>query len=396
MGKGDHKSRKHALLSASGASRWMNCTPSPRLEESFRETTSEFAEEGTLAHEIAEATLRQELGLINARSFSAKIRELRKSKFYTPEMDDEVRKHVDYVQEQFLAAKTQTKGAIILVEERVDLTEFIEDGFGTCDTNIIADGVLEVIDLKYGKGVRVKAENNAQLMLYGLGALMKYDLMYDIDTVKLTITQPRMDSISSWEIPKDELLRWGEEEVKSKAELAYEGAGEQITGSWCQFCKAKPRCKALEADALEMAKHDFADHSLLTDQEMVEIYGKASIIIDWLNGVSKYMLVEAINGKVWEGLKLVEGRSTRRWTDEEEVIEILKKLDYKEKDYVNKKLAGIGQIEKLLGKADFPILMDRVIIKPKGAANLVEASDKRPPYIVATAADDFGEETEDL
>jgi hypothetical protein len=388
----DHSVRKHALLSASGASKWINCTPSPRLEENFTEKDSPYAEEGTLAHEFAEINLKLQLKLLTKKEYKEIAAPFLENRFYSSEMEEEVQKHVDYVRQQFAEAKRKTKDAKLLIEEKVDLTFLIEDGFGTCDDIIIADGVLEVIDLKYGKGVRVSAENNTQLKLYGLGALRAFELMYDIHTVKLTIVQPRLDAISSWDISASELNTWGEEVVKPKALEAFAGEGEQTPGSWCRFCKAKARCKALATQSMEVAKHEFSDPKLLTDAEIIDVYEKSSQIIDWLNGISSYILSEALKDKKWPGYKLVEGRSNRVIVNPEKVEEVLEANLFEKDQFTNSKLKGLGDLEKLIGKSKFNLLIGEFIEKPPGKPTLVEESDKRPAFGISQAKADFGDD----
>ena len=389
----NHSERAHALLSASGASRWLNCTPSPRLEEGFANESSSFAEEGTLAHEFAELFLRADSGLIEGSDAIEELLPLKESEYYSQEMEDFVQVHVDYVLEQFAEAKRKTPDAILLIEQKVDITHLIENGFGTCDVIIIADGTLEVIDLKYGLGVRVSAEDNPQLKLYGSGALEAYNLMYDIHTVKLTITQPRMDSISSWEISAEDLRQWGEEVVKPKAQIAYAGEGEQVTGDWCKFCKASPRCKAQADKALELAKLDFADPMLLTDAQLIEVYAQSPQVTKWLSAVTDYIFKEAMNGKKWDGYKLVDGQNRRGWTDESKAASILYDKGFADDDFYNEpKLKGIGDIEKLVGKKVFPTLLGDVVTFKKTAPSLVPESDKRPALGIDQAKADFADD----
>lgn len=387
----NHSERAHALLSASGASRWLNCTPSPRLEEGFSNQSSSFAEEGTLAHELAEADLRYQTKESSYEDYAILLKTVVKNPLYQTEMSDFVQTHIDYVLEQFTEAKRKTPDAILLIEQKVDITHLIEDGFGTCDVIIIADGVLEVIDLKYGLGVRVSAEDNSQLKLYGSGALEAYDLLYDIHTVKLTITQPRMDSISSWDISADDLRQWGEEVVKPKAQIAYAGEGEQVTGEWCRFCKASPRCKAQADKALELAKLEFAEPMLLTDAQLVEIYGQSPQVSKWLASVTDYLFKEALAGKKWEGYKLVDGQNRRGWTDEGAAIDILNET-YLVDDFTTTKLKGIGDIEKLVGKKEFPTLLGDVVAFKKTSPSLVAESDKRPALGLDQAKADFADD----
>jgi len=385
-----HSQRAHALLSASGASRWIACTPSPRLEESFENKSSSFAEEGTLAHEFAELNLKYDLGLDSYEYLDGQLENQRTHAAYTDDMEEYVQKHVDYVIQQFTEAKRLTPDAVLLIEQKVDITHLIEEGFGTCDVIIIADGVLEVIDLKYGMGLRVSAENNSQLKLYGSGALEAYDMLYDIHTVRLTITQPRLDAISSWEISAEDLRQWGEEVVKPKALEAYAGKGEQVTGDHCQFCKASARCKAQADLAAETAKADFTDAKLLTDAELVEIYKNIPNVSKWFKTIEQFMYDEAMAGKAWPEHKLVDGQSRRGWTDEEEAKKILNE-DYEYENYTTTKLKGIGDIEKLVGKKEFPTLLGEVVAFKKTAPSLVHESDKRPALGNDEAKSDFSE-----
>lgn len=388
----NHSERAHALLSASGASRWLNCTPSPRLEEGFSNASSSFAEEGTLAHEFAELRLRGRVEEHDHEKYKEDFRALAKNLHFSDDMISFVDNHVDYVLEQFTEAKRKTPDAILLIEQKVDITHLIEEGFGTCDVIIIADGVLEVIDLKYGLGVRVSAEDNSQLKLYGAGALEAYDLLYGIHTVRLTITQPRMDSISSWEISADDLRQWGEEVVKPTAQLAYAGEGEQATGEWCKFCKASPRCKAQADKALALAKLDFADPMLLTDTQLVDIYGQSPQISKWLTTVTDYLYKEALAGKKWEGYKLVDGQNRRGWTDETYAMQRLSDHAFAKEEYTTTKLKGIGDIEKLVGKKTFPTLLGDVVAFKKTSPSLVTESDKRPALGIDQAKADFADD----
>jgi len=374
-----HKNRKHALLSASGASRWLSCTPSARLEEEFGEDSrSAYAAEGTLAHEFGDLELKLKFGFIKKAEHTKQRKRLEKNEFYSSEMDDEVDKYVEYVSEQFAMAKREHNGATLIVEERVDLTEYIEEGFGTCDANVIADETLEVIDLKYGKGVKVYADNNEQLKLYGLGALRIYDLAYDIQKVRLTIFQPRLDHYSSWEIDAEELRSWGEKEVKPKAELAYQGEGLQHAGEHCRWCKVKAKCATLASYNTSLAKHEFKSPHLLTDDLLLKVYNQLDLLNDWANAVREHFLKEAINGKKWPGYKLVTGKSNRKWADEAKVQEALKKLGFDQEKYINSKLKGIGDIEKLVGKKEFPDVLGSWVEKPEGKPTLTVESDKRP------------------
>jgi hypothetical protein len=384
----NHESRKHTLLSASGASRWMNCTPSARLEEKFQASTSSYAEEGTLAHELADLILRYTYESLSRKVYNTELAKIEKNP-YAPEMLTEVEKYVAHVIEFYNLAKKRTPGAKLLIEQKLDFSHLVEKGFGTGDVCIIADGILDIIDLKYGKGVRVDAEGNSQLMLYGSGALRAFEMLYDIHTVRLTIIQPRLDHVSTWEITAKELEAWGEDMVKPKAAEAYKGEGKQVAGDWCKFCKAKAMCKTLAAKNMELAKHDFEDPHLLDEKDLLEIFKQQPMLVDWVNAVSEYLLSEAIKGKKWDGYKLVEGRSNRKWLDEERVINTLIAEGYKLPDFTSTKIKGLGEIEKLVPKSRFHILTP-LIIKPPGAPTLVPLADKRPAIGgIEQAKDDF-------
>lgn len=392
MGATDHTSRKHALLSASGASRWLNCTPSARLEEKFDESApSVYAAEGTLAHEFGDINLRFHNGEINKRTLNKELKRLRKDKLYTDEMEEQVAKYVIIAIESLNMAKQVDPGAIMLIEERFDFSHLIEMGFGTSDTTIIGGNTLLIIDLKYGKGIRVEAEDNPQLKLYASGALQALGLSYDIHTVKMAIVQPRLDHISTAEMSADDLIEWGETIVKPKALIAYKGEGEQKPGDWCKWCKVKAVCVALADKNMELAKHEFRDPQILTDEALLEVYKAQPMLIDWAKAVAEHLLTEALNGKKWDGYKVVEGRSNRKWLDEKEVYIKLSREGFKHGDCVTEKVKGIGKIEKLVGKKEFfPLLGDQVI-KPPGAPTLVLESDKRAAMGNDQAKEDFAE-----
>lgn len=379
-----HASRKHALLSASGAARWMNCTPSARLEEHVEERgSSDFAAEGTLAHEFGDWLLKHHNGEVTKRKLNAELKKLRKHRLYTDEMEEEVDKYVTYVIETFKSAK---KGAELMVERRLDFSHIVPDGFGTGDTTIAADDTLEVIDLKYGKGIKVDAPENPQLMLYGLGALRMVDLMYDIETVRLTIVQPRLNHISTWEISAADLITWGEEQVKPKADMAFNGEGTQKAGSWCKWCRVKATCTAIAKQNLALARFEFKEPALLSEDEVLEVYEQQEQLVDWAKAVSEYVQEEAMKGKKWPGYKLVEGRSNRKWRDEDAAIKVLAEK-YKREDYMQEKLKGIVAVSKLVGD---DIDLNPLMIKPPGKPTLAPDTDERPPINSAESAkEDF-------
>lgn len=391
----DKDIRAHALLSASGAHRWLNCTPSARLEEKYGiKTTSKYADEGTLAHALGEAMLRRDLlDELTTIQYEKELENIMNNELFNDDMLEEVAKYVDYCIEQYNAAKAITPDAIGLVEEKIDLTSYIPDGFGSCDTVLIADGVMEVIDLKYGKGVPVSATGNKQLMLYGLGAYHKYGFTYDIQTIRLTVIQPRINNVSTWDISADELMVWAEGELREKANLAHDGKGEIVAGEWCKFCAVKNRCRVLAEENLKVANYDFIDASLLSDDEISDILNRAPLLVEWANSIHDYATNKAItSGKEWPGYKLVEGQSRRKWVDEDKVAQIIfsKCPNLEENDLFKSKLKSITEIEKLVGKTFFAQSLSDTFIKPPGALTLVPLSSKKAS-IKGSAKNDFND-----
>ena len=368
----------HAILSPSGASRWLACTPSARLEETFPDRAGEVAAEGTLAHALGELLLRLHTKAVSKKAFEKELKAIQENKLFDNSMQDHAESYATFVLEKFAEAQSHTKDALLFLEQKLDLTEYVPDGFGTGDAVIIADRVLDIIDLKYGKGVAVFAENNKQMMLYGLGALREFDYMYAIDKVRMTIFQPRLDSVTTWEIDAVELREWANTELRTKATLAFNGEGEFVPGSHCQFCKAKAVCKALANMHLEAAKYEFQEAVLLNDEEVADILNRSDAFKKWLTAVEEHALYEAIhNGKKWPGYKLVEGRSNRIYSDEEAVANRLIEAGFKEETIFTKKLLGITAMEKEITKKTFTEKLNDLIVKPDGKPTLVPASDKR-------------------
>lgn len=379
--------RKHAILSASGAYRWLACPPSARLEERFEETTSTYAEEGTLAHGIAEQKLRFLLKQISAQDYAQALQIFEKNEFYSASMLDYIETYASIVMEKIYEARARSADAVVLLEQRLDFSDWVPEGFGTGDVVIISDGVLEVIDLKYGKGVPVSAEDNAQMRLYALGALATFDSLYDIKTVRMTIVQPRLDSVSSDEITAERLYWWADTELIKRAQLAWEGKGEFQAGEHCRFCRARFNCRARAEANLELAKMDFRKPELLTDEEIGEVLKQADELKAWVSDVFDYALVQARDhGKKFKGWKLVEGRSVRKYADEEAVAKTLLEAGYKEGQIYEKKLWGITAMEKLLGKTKFGELLKGLVVKPAGKPTLVPETDKRPELNSTAAA----------
>ena len=313
---------------------------------------------------------------------------------FSEEMLEVVPIYTDYCSEQLAEAKTENPLAVIEIEQKLDLTEYVPESFGTADCVVINDNLMEVIDLKYGKGVPVYAEWNKQLMLYGLGALQKYDTMYDITEVRLTIIQPRINNISSWQISVEELRKWAEEKLRPRAELAFEGKGELNAGDWCRFCAVRNQCRKLYEQQLEIAQHEFADPELLTDDEIADIVKRVPKLIEWANSITEYAQTKAINeNKQWPGLKLVEGISRRKWVDEDQASNAIfaRCPELSEDEIFNMKLKPITSIEKLVGKKRFEEILSDVVIKPQGKPTLVPLEDKRPAMGYAQAQLDFKE-----
>ena len=364
-------------MSASSSKRWLNCTPSARLEEQFAEETgnSVYAEEGTAAHALAEHKLKRCLKRRSKRPVSD---------YQCDEMEECTDGYVSYAMEQVELARQECKDPVVLIEQRLDYSAYVPEGFGTGDLLIVADRVLTVVDLKYGKGVAVDAEWNPQMMLYGLGALELFGAIYDIETVRMAIYQPRLESVSAWEISVAELMEWVDKELKPRAALAIAGEGEFRSGSWCRFCKAKDTCRARAEEYLRLAQMEFKAPALLTDDEIAEVLKVADELARWSADVYAYAQDEAVSrGKKWNGFKLVEGRSCRKYTDEEEAAEAAVAAGYT--DIYKKSLIGITEMEKLMGRKRFAEILGKLVYKPQGKITLVPESDKRQEVMAATA-----------
>lgn len=369
----------HALLSASGAHRWLNCTPSARLESDEPESTSAAAEQGTAAHALAEHKLRRALKQRSKRPVSAWIDD---------EMETLTDDYVSFVQEHISIAQETCGDPQVLIEQRLDFSHVVPGSFGTGDCVIIAEPTLQIIDLKYGQGVLVEAVNNPQLMLYALGALHAFGSLYDIETVSVTIYQPRRANVDTWEISVAELEQWAETEVKPKAELASAGEGEFCPGSWCQFCRIAPTCRARAEANLQLAKLEFVPPAELSDAEIADVLTRIPQLKTWASDVEAYALSKAVNqGVVFEGFKLVAGRSVRKYTSEKDVAAAAEAAGYR--DIWDRKLITLTAMEKLMGKPAFNEILGDLVTKPAGKPTLVPASDKRPALDLVSAATDF-------
>lgn len=376
---------RHAVLSASSSHRWTKCTPAARLELEFDDTQSSAAAEGTAAHALAEHKLRKALKMRSKKPISP---------FDCDEMDEHTDAFVSFVLEQLELAKQSCSDPLVLIEQRLDFSKYVPDGFGTGDCVLISDKTLHIIDLKYGMGILVNAEHNSQMMLYSLGALEIYDSLYDITEVSMTIFQPRRENVSTWTIPVDELRDWAENELKPKADLAFKGEGEYCPGDWCTFCRAAVKCRARAEEKLKLAQSEFRLPPLLTDVEIEEVLGKLSDITKWANDLLAYATDAAVNhGKEWSGYKVVAGRSIRKFKDEDAVAKAAKANGYK--DIYKQSLITLTEFEKLMGKAKFNEVLGDLIYKPPGKPTLVPVSDKRPALNVSSAINEFNEIMED-
>nr|DAV45974.1 MAG TPA: Protein of unknown function (DUF2800) [Caudoviricetes sp.] len=365
----------HAVLSASGSKRWLSCPPSARLERKFPDKAGEAAQEGTLAHALAEARIRCWIGELSLQELAVRSETIFRDPLYSPEMDGYVQAYVDLCIEKINAAQ-----GVALVEERLDFSRWVRNGFGTGDMVIIGDGVLEIVDLKYGKGVPVSAEGNTQMQLYALGAIEQYGYIYDFDHVRMSIFQPRNGGLSTQLMSVDELLAWGES-IKPIAELAYAGKGDFKAGDHCRFCRAAAQCKALSEYNMEIAKLEFRDADLLTDDEVSFVLERVDSLVRYAEKIKTHALEEALKGHRWPGFKVVEGRSNRKITNEAKAVKLLRKAGYTD-DVIYKPLEmqTITALEKLVTKKKFGELLGSVVEKPPGKPTLVPEDDKRPEY----------------
>lgn len=372
---------KHALLSASGAHRWLECTPSAQLELQFPQSTSEYAEEGTAAHGLCELTARYWLGEISEAEYENQRDELAKGKYYNAEMQECANDYAKFVAEKTAAARETCEDAFTALEVRVDFSKYVKDGFGTGDCIIVSDNVLEIIDFKYGKGVRVEAAGNPQMKLYALGAYLEYNTLFDIDSVRMTIFQPRLSGVqSSDEITVKELLEWAEKYVKPRAKLAYKGEGEFAPSEEvCKFCRAKAQCKA-RADKNLKLFDEAPDVLLLTPEDAGKILEQAGDIQSWLADLESLVSSTLLAGQPVAGWKMVEGRSNRRFADELKVVAAMKSAGYDESLLYERKLITLTQMEKDFGKKAVAETLGELIVKPQGKPTLAPAKDKRPEF----------------
>lgn len=375
----------HAKLSASGSPRWLSCTASPRYEENFPDSTSPYAEEGTLAHELGEVLAGYRLGQISESDAQTKLATISISSYYNTDMLEYMQGYADFIYESSINTSTPEFSATTELEVRLDFSKWVPEGFGTGDCIIVSPGHLEIIDLKYGKGYQVSALNNSQMRLYALGAFIRYDLIYDIKTIKMTIYQPRMTDVPSFEeITVEELLRWAETEVVDKAKAAFEGRGVFAPSeSNCKFCRGRKECGARTSGHQEFLQKYFDPEQIehLTPNDAGFILAQAKDFKGWLTDLEKLVTSTLLSGEAVDGWKMVTGRSNRALKNTDEVQHALLEANVSFDDFMVQELVGIPKLEKLLGKTQFEELLGKYVVKPKGKPTLVPESDRRKALV---------------
>ncbi len=408
MAEVNHSARDHALLSASGSKRWLACPPSARFEERAggKDEGSIYSKEGTLAHELADVTLHSLYKGLPKKELNKEVRRIKgqvKKLFHDPkdktpwketqwdEMVREVQKFVDYVQETYNEAKAKSNmEPEIILEERLDYSFLVPQGFGTGDVIIIADNLIYIIDLKYGKGIRVEAKVNTQMILYALAAILLYDLVYDFDRAKMVIVQPRLNHVSEWECSTQYLHNYGDENIREKAKQAWEGKGDKFAGEHCRFCKVRAICRTNMDFQLNAATaFDLAPPESVETEQLAQVLSKSSMLVSWIQAVEEHLFNKAKAGYPVPGFKIVAGRSNRKWKDESQVTVALDGSGRDPQDFLESKLMSLTNIEKKLGTEEFQAVLGHNVVQPEGKPTLVPSSDKRPGIGLDTAREEF-------
>ncbi len=381
---------EHAKLSASGSKKWLNCPGSVAFEKEFPDEESEFAKEGTTAHALGELKIKLALKEITRVQYHKQKASLQTNN----EMEKYIESYKDFVTERYNEALAISKGAAIFLEQKVDYSDYAPDGFGTSDVIIVTNGKMEIIDLKYGKGVSVKAQKNPQMMLYALGALKEYDFIYDIKNVIMTIYQPRKDNIESFEMTTDALYQWGAE-IRPLAEKAHQGVKEYKAGKHCteNFCKAKAVCRTFSESMEKIESYADKTPERLNNTEIAEILDKVDQLVKWAKSVKEYALQKALQGEVFTGFKVVEGRKRRGWNkSEDEIIKVLQDMGASDETIYKKTLRSVTEMEKEQLPKGFSDTFGKYVETYAGAPTLVRLEDKRPEWnATQSAADDFSE-----
>jgi len=375
---------KHAFLSPSSSERWFHCTRSAWLSEQFPDLGSVFAAEGTEAHRLCEYLLHDMLGIPDTDPRPGMT-------YYTREMEEAAQGYVQFIREKLEAWKAKGIAPAVFVEQRVDLRAYIPESMGTSDCVMVADDEIEIIDFKYGMH-RVPA-SSLQLRIYALGACELFRNLYDFSRVRMTIYQPRLGAVDEASMMADDLYAWAETELKPRAELAFAGQGDYCVGEWCRNCRARRTCRELAAHQLEIAKYEFTEPPLLSDEEIADVLSRVDDLVSWATGVKEYALQAAVDGRRFAGWKLVEGKSIRRFTDDSAAADRLVAAGL---DPYEKRMIGLAGLEKQLGKKKFASLLSDLVVRPQGKPMLVPVSDKRAEWCPANAEFAGSEEKDEV
>jgi hypothetical protein len=381
---------QHAHYSASHSHIWLNCSGALEAEAEFPNETSSFAEEGTTAHELAEIKLKLHFKQIKKTEYNKRLKAIKETEYYGEEMESYIDDYVAFV----IAKYATLEDAEIHFEQRLDYSPWAKDGFGTGDVVMLSNGKFVIIDLKYGKGQKISADRNPQLMLYGLGLINVFEMIFEYGDIEMIINQPRLDHVSEYSMPVDDLLKWGDEVVKPAVEKMESGDTELCTGDWCDkyFCKARFICRARANEALEVAKKNFKDPSLLDDEEVAEMLGKIDRIKTWCNNLEEWVTQQMLDGKHYDGYKLVEGLSKRKITDPDGLVKALVAQGFDEAVLYERSLLSMTNLEKVVGKKVFAEASQGFIDKPKGKPKIAPADSDKPDYnAAANAAEAFTE-----